>query len=295
MSLSLWCEEGSANCRGPPLRAPWDSSISRERVMEQLLQAERRYLPSACYVSLVQRHPHQREELLRWTLEVCCECACDEPVFPLAASLLDRFLSISLALKGAPLCLAAACVLIASKLLESETVSAQSLCTAASGSFLPSTLQDMERLILATLRWDVAAITPQDFIPHLLPAPGHAAGGPEDTGEFQTTLRRHGDTLVAMCVCDSRFLGKPPSLVAAAALSSALRGLGCRGPELEQMMGMLAALCQMQLSELQYHTELIEDALLERLTEGQRPKERKEQDMYEERARTPTDLTEIDF
>lgn len=101
----------------------------------------------------------------------------------------------------------------------------------------------MERLILATLRWDTAAVTPQDFLPHFL-ASLEERGESFET-ELLSTLRRHSDTLASMCVCDSRFLGTPPSLVAAASLNCALRGLG-RTVHIELVFlgEILAALCQ---------------------------------------------------
>lgn len=100
----------------------------------------------------------------------------------------------------------------------------------------------MERVILATLRWDTAAVTPQDFLPHFL-ASMEERGDSEP--ELLSTLRRHSDTLAAMCICDSRFLGTPPSLVAAASLNCALRGLGHQGPsQLAVMSETLAELCQ---------------------------------------------------
>lgn len=109
--------------------------------------------------------------------------------------------------------------------------------------------QDMERVILATLRWDTAAVTPQDFLPHFLASveqSGVWEGG--ESEERLSTLRRHSDTLAAMCVCDSRFLGAPPSLVAAASLNCALRGLGDKGPsQLALMSEVLAELCQTDL------------------------------------------------
>ncbi len=105
--------------------------------------------------------------------------------------------------------------------------------------------QEMERVLLATLRWDVAAVTPQDFIPHFLCTLGELRDGDAHTGDFLATLRRHSDTLVALCVCDSRFLGTPPSLVAAATLNSALRGLRAKSAgELCVMTSALATLCQ---------------------------------------------------
>lgn len=101
----------------------------------------------------------------------------------------------------------------------------------------------MERVILATLRWDTAAVTPQDFLPHFLASLEERRG--TSAPELVSTLRRHSDTLASMCACDSRFLGTPPSLVAAAALNCALRGLGRTAPaELVLLGEILAALCQ---------------------------------------------------
>lgn len=55
--------------------------------------------------------------------------------------MLDRFLSASLSFPVSPYCLAAACILIASKLTECDTISADSLCAAAEYSFLPSNIR----------------------------------------------------------------------------------------------------------------------------------------------------------
>lgn len=109
----------------------------------------------------------------------------------------------------------------------------------------------MERVILATLRWDTAAVTPQDFLPHFLASleeRGGDGGGSDSERELLSTLRRHSDTLAAMCACDSRFLGAPPSLVAAASLNCALRGLGNKGPAQLALLGeVLAELCETDL------------------------------------------------
>lgn len=68
-------------------------------------------------------------------------------------SLMDRFVSASQALPvwstwsawsagpTGPVCLAAGCILIASKLTECETVTAETLCAAAQHHFLPSNLR----------------------------------------------------------------------------------------------------------------------------------------------------------
>ncbi|XP_012680076.2 cyclin Dx [Clupea harengus] len=300
MSVSLWCmeEEQEEGQDQGFLRAQWDPHASGQRVIQRLLQAETRYLPSPLYTALIQRDPQRREELTKWALEVCCECGCDEAVFPLTVSLLDRFLSASLTLSVSPFCLTAACVLLASKLTESDTVTADALCASVEYDFMPYHLREMERIVLSTLRWDVAAVTPQDFMPHFLSSLGEQRDGAPDSGDFLSTLRRHSDTLAAMCVCDSRFLGSPPSLVAAAAVNSALRGLTTEGPDqLAYMATTLAALCQTDLAVLQYYSDVIEGALQERLQNRGRRGEAvgKDEEVEDERAGTPTDLREIDF
>ncbi|KAI5619719.1 cyclin Dx [Silurus asotus] len=296
MSVSLWCEEEPQRTS---VRASFDPNASGLRVIERLLHSEERYVPSALYVSLVQREPKRREELAKWTLEVCCDCGCDEAVFPLAVSLLDRYLSSTLSLPVSPTCLAAACVLVASKLTESETVTAHALCASAEYDFISSDLREMERVVLGTLRWDVAGVTPQDFIPHFLTCLEELMGDAEDSGDLVSTLRRHGDTLAAMCVCDSRFLGTRPSLVAAATLNSALRGLEAkRRWEMSHVTSTLAALCCSDPAVLQFYSEMIEDALRERLRNGRGQDDKedgKNGGMEDERSSTPTDLREIDF
>ncbi|XP_037544629.1 cyclin Dx [Nematolebias whitei] len=306
-SVSLWCEEmeedqsgeqetseEQAGGHGSQLRAAWDPTVSGHRVIQRLLHVEQRYLPSVLYITLVQRDPGHREELAKWALEVCCECGCDEAVFPLSVSLMDRFLSASLSLSVSLYCLSAGCILIASKLTECDVVPADTLCAAAEYGFQPSDLREMERVILATLRWDTAAVTPQDFLPHFL-ASMKERGDSEP--ELLSTLRRHSDTLAAMCICDSQFLGTPPSLVAAASLNCALRGLGHQGPtQLAVMSGTLAELCQTDPAVLQCYSEMIEFALRQRLRgeHHQGPKQQDEE-VENERAGTPTDMREIDF
>ncbi|XP_037649565.1 cyclin Dx [Sebastes umbrosus] len=309
MSVSLWCEEveddqsqDKGQDQSPTeaqLRAAWDPSVSGHRVIQRLLHVEERYMPSMLYITLIQREPERREELAKWALEVCCECGCDEAVFPLSVSLMDRFLSASLSIPVSPYCLAAGCILIASKLTECDNVTADMLCAAAEYSFQPSNLREMERVILATLRWDTAAVTPQDFLPHFLASMGERGDGHSGDSEegLLSTLRRHSDTLAAMCACDSRFLGATPSLVAAASLNCALRGLGTRGPiQLAVMSEALAKLCQTDLVMLECYSDMIEYALQQRLRSGlqQGPME-KDEEVETERPGTPTDMREIDF
>ncbi|KAL4617855.1 G1/S-specific cyclin-D1-like [Arapaima gigas] len=277
MSGWVWSEEAGEGARGA-------------RVLDRLLRLQEKYLPSAPYVALVQKEPETRDALLKWALEVCWEQGCVASVFPLAVSLLDRCLSTSTSLPVSPACLAAACILIASKLAGGRVVDPDALSAAAAASFLPGHLRDMESVVLATLRWDVAAVTPHDFLPHFL------ALLPDEGDGFLSAVRRLGDSLVALCVSDARLLGVPPAAVAAAALSSAWRALGGTDP----IGSTLARLCGVEKAALQYCCELMEGVTAECLgiwekqawhPDGESPGD----EVTDDRASTPTDLRQIRF
>ncbi|KAJ8253615.1 hypothetical protein COCON_G00202270 [Conger conger] len=88
----------------------------------------------------------------------------------------------------------------------------------------------MECLVLATLRWDVALVTPQDFL----------SLREKHTGECP--WRRCVGMATPWSPCASVTQGS--SLVAAAALNSAVRGLANRGPPPGHVTTVLAALCR---------------------------------------------------
>jgi len=56
--------------------------------------------------------------------------------------------------------------------------------------FLP--LLEWELVVLSKLKWNLAAITPLDFIEHIL----HKLPFPEDR---QTLIRKHAQTFIALC------------------------------------------------------------------------------------------------
>ncbi len=97
----------------------------------------------------------------------------------------------------------------------------------------------MELLILSKLKWDLTAITAYDFLDHILErlqqgqdGADEAAGEGGDSSPLLgsnrshlDSLRRHTEHLVSLCATDSSFLlaPTPPSVVASAALASALQ------------------------------------------------------------------------
>ncbi|KAK2841783.1 hypothetical protein Q5P01_011983 [Channa striata] len=217
MEAQLFCCEGD---RPPVRRAHPDSNLLTERVLGALLRAEDKCLPAPNYFKCVQREiaPYMRRLVATWILEVCEEQKCEDDVFPLAVNYLDRFLSVEPTKKNHLQALGAACMFLASKLKETIPLTAEKLCIYTDNSVTPSQLLQMELLVLNKLKWDLASVTPLDFIDYFL---CHLPVSRED----RAILRKHAQTFVALCATDVKFIASPPSMVAAGSIVAAVEGL----------------------------------------------------------------------
>ncbi|CAG06237.1 unnamed protein product [Tetraodon nigroviridis] len=201
-------------------RAQQDVNLLTDRVLLTMLKAEEHYLPSPNYFKCVQKEilPKMRKIVATWMLEVCEEQKCEEAVFPLAMNYLDRFLSVEATRKTRLQLLGAACMFLASKMKETVPLSAEKLCIYTDNSVRLGELLQMELLVLSKLKWDLASVTPHDFIEHFLsklrifPSTKHV-------------LRKHAQTFVALCATDVNFIASPPSMVAAGSVVAAVQGL----------------------------------------------------------------------
>ncbi|XP_069574720.1 G1/S-specific cyclin-D1-like [Brachyistius frenatus] len=220
MEPQLLCCEGD---RPAIRRAYRDSNLLTDRVLQALLRAEDKYLPAANYFKCVQRDiaPYMRRIVATWMLEVCEEQKCEEEVFPLAMNYIDRFLSVEPTKKNRLQLLGAACMFLASKLKETMPLTAEKLCIYTDNSVTPSQLLQMELLVLNKLKWDLASLTPLDFIDHFL---SRLPVGKEN----RPILRKHAQTFVALCATDVKFIASPPSMVAAGSMVAAVEGLQMR-------------------------------------------------------------------
>ncbi|KAL8624954.1 hypothetical protein ACOMHN_039841 [Nucella lapillus] len=196
--------------------------LNDERVLKNLLSAEDKYVPPACYFSCgVQTDikPFMRKMVSEWMAEVCTEQKTEEEVFPLAMNYLDRFLCVQNIHRTRLQCIGAACMFLASKLKENYHISAEQLVMYTDHSITLQELRDMESTILQVLKWDLSAITPNDFVAHIVHRLDlHPASLPN--------VQKHAQTFIALCAADCKFMLYPPSMIAAGCIGVAVRGLG---------------------------------------------------------------------
>ncbi|CAO2606706.1 G1/S-specific cyclin-D2, partial [Lemmus lemmus] len=137
----------------PVRRAVPDRNLLEDRVLQNLLTIEERYLPQCSYFKCVQKdiQPYMRRMVATWMLEVCEEQKCEEEVFPLAMNYLDRFLAGVPTPKTHLQLLGAVCMFLASKLKETIPLTAEKLCIYTDNSVKPQELLVMMPSLLLTL------------------------------------------------------------------------------------------------------------------------------------------------
>ncbi|TNN68227.1 G1/S-specific cyclin-D2 [Liparis tanakae] len=237
---------------------PDPNLLCDDRVLQSLLTIEERFLPQYSYFKSVQKdiQPFMRRMVATWMLEVCEEEKCEEEVFPLAMNYLDRFLAVVPTKKCNLQLLGAVCMFLASKLKETRPLTAEKLCIYTDNSIRPHELLEWELVVLGKLKWNLAAVTPNDFIEHIvmrLPLP-------EDK---LALIRKHVQTFIALCATDFGFAMYPPSMIATGSVGAAICGLQLDAADQSQWGDSLTDL----LAKIT-NTEVIERVLVSSLREG---------------------------
>ncbi|NWS71774.1 CCND1 protein, partial [Crotophaga sulcirostris] len=182
-------------------RAYLDANLLNDRVLQTMLKAEETCSPSVSYFKCVQKEilPYMRKIVATWMLEVS------------GGSAAGRSLSAS---RGS------GCGFCSSYRVRAELTTFPLLLLPLLFFPLPSllSLQQMELLLVNKLKWNLAAMTPHDFIEHFLTKMPLA----EDTKQI---IRKHAQTFVALCATDIKFISNPPSMIAAGSVVAAVQGL----------------------------------------------------------------------
>lgn len=248
--MSLGCGETYVGER--VIRARKDPVLLHDdRILQNLLELEERYLVSTSYFECVQRdvQPYMRKIVATWMMQVCDEQQCEEDVFPLSMNYLDRFLCIHPIHRTKLQSLGSACMLVASKVKETSPLTTEKLVMYTEYSVQSKDLLDFEMLLLMKLKWDVLSVTPIDFVDHIIYQL-------DLDNETCALARKDATTFIHLCCTDHKFSVYTPSLIASGSVGAAVIGLpsnkdkGCR-------------FRQRVLHKLQQITQIDPDMLLE--------------------------------
>ncbi|KAI3445878.1 hypothetical protein Pfo_002543 [Paulownia fortunei] len=230
---SFYCDEeladdvvrSDANSSPPPppeyCSAPIPSDESS--FIAQLLDSEPHHMPHPDYIHLCQNrsiHLTSRQDSINSILKAHGHFQFRPVTAFLSINYFDRFLSShTLPETGWPFqLLSAACLSLAAKMEELYVPLLLDLqMLEPTYVFEPKTIQRMELLVLATLKWRLRSVTPFDYLHYfisMLPSP---ASKPDSV----STVHSLASNIILNTTRVIDFLGFPPSVISAAAVISA--------------------------------------------------------------------------
>ncbi|XP_044748498.1 G1/S-specific cyclin-D2-like [Coccinella septempunctata] len=223
------------------------------RVLATMYNQERRFTPQCNYFLEVQTEiqPFMRQVVTTWMHEVCEEQMCEDQVFPLAVNCMDRFLCLCPIKRQQLQLLGAVCLLIASKLRSTNSFPIEILCAYTDYSVSHANMVAWELLVLSKLKWNVASITGFDYIDQIIEM--------FPWGSESNLLHRHARTLVSISYTDSKLIRTPPSLIAAACLTSAIRGLRLRSTN--QAVNDICRIAAVSPASLDTYVRIVDEAV----------------------------------
>eukprot|EP00093_Oithona_nana_P008684 08684.XXX_301928_303163_1 [CDS] Oithona nana genome sequencing. len=196
------------------------SQVKDVRVLQNLLRNEERFMPSYDYMG---NQPmitaDMRKIVAEWMLDIVQQERSQPEVFCLAINILDRFLCTCAIYKTQLQLLGAVCLLIASKIREPCPILGKNLILYSDFSINAEEIKNWELLVLEKMQWELSAITPMDYLDHVIPRLGL------DNLVDLEELRQRTETILVLMSIDYQFAYKLPSLLAASAIMTSLFSL----------------------------------------------------------------------
>ncbi|XP_031462098.1 G1/S-specific cyclin-D2 isoform X6 [Phasianus colchicus] len=155
-------------------------------------------------------------------------------------------------------------------------------------------LEEWELVVLGKLKWNLAAVTPHDFIEHIL----RKLPLPKDK---LVLIRKHAQTFIALCATDFNFAMYPPSMIATGSVGAAICGLqlddGDRSLSGDSLTDFLAKITSTDVDCLKACQEQIESVLINNLRQVRQQQQSNPSKTVEEldQASTPTDVRDINL
>merc|ERR1712129_528280 len=221
--------------------------LTDSRVLENMLNGEN-LVTKQDYCSKVQSHiaPHMRKIVTDWMLELCEDQQCQPEVFFLSVNYLDRFLStVNINKNQFQLC-ASVCILLASKFSQVVPITTEKLVIYTDNSVTVEELRQWEIRILNVLQWELSSVTAHSFLEHFIP------GLSLSSKVNIPNVRRHAETIAAIAATEYQFVLAKSSVIAAAALAAAVKGLVDDERDSEDLVGRLAKQIKCTPTEIKF-------------------------------------------
>ncbi|NWX16682.1 CCND2 protein, partial [Aegotheles bennettii] len=275
-------------CEVDPMRRalPDPNLLYDDRVLHNLLTIEERYLPQCSYFKCVQKdiQPFMRRMVATWMLEVCIPAPCPGPGrgeagrpaagSPPGAAPPPRLLPSPLQPLAPP-------VAVGVLLLPHPPSPPPPELTRCGAEW--------ELVVLGKLKWNLAAVTPHDFIEHIL----RKLPLPKDK---LLLIRKHAQTFIALCATDFNFAMYPPSMIATGSVGAAICGLQL--DDGDSLTDLLAKITNTDVDCLKACQEQIEAVLVTSLRQVRQQQQQsnpsKTVDELDQ-ASTPTDVRDINL
>merc|ERR1711892_246676 len=144
---------------------------------------------------------------------------------------------------------ASVCILLASKFSQVVPITTEKLVIYTDNSVTVEELRQWEIKILNVLQWELSSVTTHSFLEHFIP------GLRLSSKVNIPKVRRHAETIAALAATEYKFILGKQSVIAAAALAAAVKGLVKDQAASEKVVKYLAARIKCQSSEINFFVQ----------------------------------------
>ncbi|XP_017050787.1 G1/S-specific cyclin-D2 [Drosophila ficusphila] len=233
-----------------------DPTLYSDRCLENALKAEEKHQQIVDTYFNIQKDitPPMRKVVAEWMMEVCAEENCQEEVVLLALNYMDRFLSSKSVRKTHLQILAAACLLLASKLREPScrALSVDLLVVYTDNSIYKDDLIKWELYVLSRLGWDLSSVTPLDFLELLMMRLPIGSKNFPDINIAK--VRGHAQAFISLAAKEHKFAKFSASTIAASSIAASMNGLKWHlrsGHNLHFLLSLMTDLTSVEQAQVQ--------------------------------------------
>lgn len=195
-------------------------------MLEKMLHVEESYVLQQSYLAKSSTiKPEMRSKLVTWMLEVCEEQGLTDEIYSLSVNLFDRFMHHLIYMTQFPVSVehlqlfGITSMFVAAKLKgKTDILTSLVLVDYTADTVSVEELIDCELAMLDKLKWDIAAIMPNDYFDLLV---NNIAINSHDL----PMIKKHFHAFTALCSTEFKFSFYPASMIAAACLLTSIDGL----------------------------------------------------------------------